>query len=225
MEMKLRLFTYMALALATSLVSPSAQAASVGEIALYRGQDRPTRIEQGAKREGEVVWYTSHSVEDSAKVLQLFEKTYPSVKIKLTRLSSERVVQRYVTEFQANRPAADVVDTNFQMELVRRRNALQPYYTPSADRYDKRFRDPQGFWLTNRLVMSVLGYNTRLVPPSEAPKRYEELLNPKWRGKFSLEREETGWFLALMEHWGEEKGKSFFQALGAQSRRSEAAIL
>jgi iron(III) transport system substrate-binding protein len=65
--------------------------------------------------------------------------------------------------------------------------------------------------------MIVLGYNTRLVKPSEAPRRYEDLLNPRWSGSMSLEREQTEWFLALMEFWGEEKGRAFFQKLGAQN--------
>ena len=193
-------------------------AASVAEIALYKGKDRQSKIEEGAKREGEVEWYTSLTSEDSSQVAQLFEKRYPFVKIKLTRLTSERALQRYLTEFQANRFIADVIDTNdFQMELPRRKGTLQPFYTPSVEKYDKRFVQRQGFWVASRLTMIVSAFNTRMVPPAEAPRKYEDLLNPKWKGKMSLEREQTEWFISLMEQWGEEKGKAFFQKLGAQN--------
>jgi len=194
------------------------QAASVADIALYKGKDRQSRIEEGAKKEGEVVWYTSLTVEDSSQVAQLFEKRYPFVKVKLTRLTSERALQRYLAEFQANRFSADIIDTNdFQMELPRRKGTLQAYYTPSVEKYDKRFLQPQGFWVASRLTMIVCGHNTRMVPPGEAPKKYEDLLNPKWKGRMSLEREQTEWFISLMEHWGDEKGKVFFQKLGGQN--------
>jgi iron(III) transport system substrate-binding protein len=160
------------------------QAASVADIAVYKNKDRQSKIEEGAKKEGEIVWYTSLAVEDSSQVLQLFEKRYPFIKIKLTRLTSERVLQRYLTEFQANRFIADIIDTNdFQMEMPRRKGTLQTFYTPSVEKYDKRFLQPQGFWVASRLTMIVSGYNTRTVSRNEAPRKYEDLLDPKWKGK------------------------------------------
>jgi iron(III) transport system substrate-binding protein len=210
--------TWMIVAIAVILPAHSIQAASAAQIALDKSKDRQSRIEEGAKKEGEIVWYTSLAVEDSSQVLQLFEKRYPFIKIKLTRLTSERVLQRYLTEFQANRFIADIIDTNdFQMELPRRKGTLQAFYTPSVEKYDKRFLQPQGFWIASRLTMIVSAYNTRIVPRNEAPRKYEDLLEPKWKGKMSLEREQTEWFISLMEHWGEEKGKAFFQKLGGQN--------
>ena len=204
--------------IAVPVLSSWLQAASVAEISLYKGKDRQSKIEAGARKEGEVEWYTSLSTEDSSQVAQLFEKRYPFVKIKLTRLTSERALQRYLTEFQANRFIADIIDTNdFQMELPRRKGTLQAFYTPSVEKYDKRFLQSQGFWVASRLTMIVSAFNTRMVPPAEAPRKYEDLLNPKWKGKMSLEREQTEWFISLMEHWGEEKGKVFFQKLGGQN--------
>lgn len=217
METKMRRTLCMCLVAATILGCRLALAAAIEEIALYRGKDRQARIEQGAKREGEVVWYTSFTAEDATRFIGMFEQRYPFVKVKLIRLTSERVLQRYLTEFQGNRFLADIIDTNdFQMEFPRRKGTLQPYYTPSVERFDKRFLQPQGYWVASRLTMIVHGYNTRMVQPGDIPKKYEDLLDAKWRGKMSLEREQTEWFMALMEHWGEEKGKAFFQKLGAQ---------
>lgn len=195
-----------------------AQGASLGEITLYRGADRQTKLEAGAKQEKEVVWYTSMSQNDSSQMAQLFEKRHPSLRVKLVRLTSERLLQRYATEYQAGQFFADLVDTNdSETEFMRRKGMLQPFHTPSTDRYDKRFIHPQGYWVASRITMIVLGYNTRLVKPAEAPKRYEDLLDPKWRGKMALEQDQTEWFMTLMEHWGEEKGRAFFQRLRGQN--------
>jgi iron(III) transport system substrate-binding protein len=195
----------------------TAPAAGVAEVALYRGADRQAKLEQGAKSEGEVVWYTSMSAGDSTRVVDLFEKRYPAIKPKLVRLTTERALQRYMAEYQAGKTVADIVDIDEpQMEFLRRKSTLQPFHTPMTEKFDKRFLQPQGFWVASRVTMIVLGYNTRLVRPAEAPRRYEELLDPKWKGKMSLEREQVEWFLTLMELWGEEKGKSFFQKLGTQ---------
>jgi iron(III) transport system substrate-binding protein len=197
-----------------------ATGANIADIALYHGSDRQSKLEEGVKREGEFVWYTSVAMNDSQRVLQLFERRYPFIRTKLIRFASERLIQRYQSEFQANRSVADVIDTdNFAIEFLRRKKMLQSYYTPLAEKLDKRFVQPQGYWVENRLIMIVVGYNTRLVKSAERPKRYEDLLDPKWKDNIALEQEQTEWFLALMEHWGEEKGKAFFKKLATQNAK------
>ena len=200
------------------LVATPAQAASAPEIAVYRGADRQARLEKAAKAEGEFVWYTSVNAEDIQRVVELFEKRYPYIKAKAVRLTSARIVQRFTAETQASTFLADILDTNdARIEFFRRKGMLQPYYTPMAEKFDKRFIQTQGYWVANRVTMIVLGYNTRLVKAAEAPRRYEDLLDPKWKDQLALEREDTHWFMTLMEHWGEQKGKAFFQRLRAQN--------
>jgi iron(III) transport system substrate-binding protein len=192
--------------------------ASVAEVALYRGADRQARLEKAAKAEGEFVWYTSVNAEDIQRIVELFEQRYPFMKAKAVRLTSARIVQRYLAESQASAFLADILDTNdSRIEFLRRKGMIQPYYTPLAEKFDKRFVQPQGYWVANRVTMLVLGYNTRLVKPAEAPQRYEDLLDPKWQARISLEREDADWFMALMEYWGEQKGKAFFQRLRSQN--------
>jgi iron(III) transport system substrate-binding protein len=195
-----------------------ARAAGQPDGALYQGADRQARLEAAAKLEGEFTWYTTLSAETNGQILAAFQKQYPFLKPKLVRLTSDRLVQRYATEFQAKSFIADVLDTNdSSIEFLRRKGMLQPYSTPMAQKLDKRFLHPQGFWISNRVTMTSLGYNTRLVKPAEVPKRYEDLLDVKWKDKIAMAREDAPWFMALMEYWGEEKGKAFFQKLRAQN--------
>ena len=206
------------LGILSALSYDPAHAASVADIALYREADRQAKLERAAKAEGEFIWYTSVNAEDIQRVVELFQKRYPFIKTKAVRLTSARMVQRYTAEFQAGTFLADILDTNdTRIEFLRRKGMLQAYYTPMAESFDKRFIQPQGFWVANRITMIVLGYNTRLVKPPEAPQRYEDLIDPKWRDKIALEREDSHWFMTLMGHWGEEKGKAFFQRLRAQN--------
>ncbi len=203
---------------ALGLFANLARAASTPDSAVYRGPDRQAKLEKAAKTEGEFVWYTSVNAEDIQRIVQLFEKRYPFIKAKAVRLNSSRIVQRYTSEFQAGTHLADILDTSdSRIEYFRRKGMLQPYYTPMAEKFDKRFLQSQGYWVANRVTMLVLGYNTRLVKAAEAPRRYEDLLDPKWKDQMSLEREDSPWFMTLMEHWGEQKGKAFFQRLRSQN--------
>ena len=206
------------LAMGFGLLAQPAQDARAAEIAVYRGADRQARLEKAARAEGEFVWYTSVNAEDIQRIVEVFEKRYPFIKPKPVRLTSARIVQRYTAESQAASYLADILDTNdSHIEFFRRKGMIQPYYTPLADKFDKRFIQPQGYWVANRVTMLVLGYNTRLIKAADAPRRYEDLLDPKWKDQLALEREDSPWFMTLMEHWGEQKGKAFFQRLRAQN--------
>jgi iron(III) transport system substrate-binding protein len=44
-------------------------------------------------------------------------------------------------------------------------------------------KDPDGFFAANRATLSVIGYNTKLIQPGDAPKSYADLLDPKWKSK------------------------------------------
>jgi len=218
MYMKLLSWTLSVIGVCFGVFLNLANAASVGEVALYQGADRQAKLEKGAKEEGEVGWYTSVSAPDSKLIIDAFEMRYPFLKVKLVRTNSATMVQRYTMETQAKKYVADILDTNdTRIEFLRRKGTLQPYRTPAAEKYDKRFLQPQGYWVANRATMLVLGYNTRLVKPAEAPRRYEDLLDEKWKEKIALEREDSQWFMALMQYWGDEKGKAFFQKLKAQN--------
>jgi iron(III) transport system substrate-binding protein len=195
-------------------------AAEVAPIALYRGADRQAKLEKAAQTEGSVVWYTSIALGESSRYVDLFQKRYPSIKVNLVRSNSSRMAQRYSAEYQAGTFLADILDTgDTTIEFFRRKGMLQAYYSPLAEKFDRRFVQNQNFWIANRATMTVLGYNTRLVKPAEAPTRYEDVLDPKWKDKISLEREDSQWFMALLEHWGEPKAKAFFHRLRGQNPR------
>jgi len=195
-------------------ITPAA-AATISEIAQYKGADRQEKLERGAQEEKELNFYTSINTNTSMPILQAFEKQYPFIKTKLTRMDSERVVNRFTTEYAAKRAVADVIDVgNFELEYLRRKGMLQSFYTPVAANFDKRLVQPDGFWVATRYSFIVLGYNTKLVKAQEAPKAYDDLIDPLWNGKITIERNYVDWFMTLMKHWGPEKGGNFFRRLG-----------
>ena len=123
--MKQRIGMLVFLAICSSLPGKVTRAASVADIALYRGADRQARLENGAKGEGQVTWYTSISLPDSQKIIELFEKRYPFVKVNLVRSNSATMVQRHTSELQAKRFTADILDTNdTRIEFLRRKATL-----------------------------------------------------------------------------------------------------
>src|SRR4026208_224378 len=97
------------------LLSPwcSGSAATVEEVvkkaSALTGAERKTFLEQGAKKEGEIVFYTSLSLTDYPKILPHFEKSYPFIKTNTYRATPSGLATRVDTEARVNRFAADVI--------------------------------------------------------------------------------------------------------------------
>ena len=182
-------------------------------IYLYKGADRDARLLEGAKKEGQVAIYTSLNTKDSGPITEAFEKKF-GVKTLLWRSSSEKVLQRAVTEARAGRHACDVLETNGpEMEAMQREKLMTEFYSP-------HFKDlPPGAFMKHRQYVAdrfnffTIGYNTNLVKPDEVPNSYLDLLHPRFVGKIGIEASDTDWFAAIVKHMGEEKGLAFFKKL------------
>ncbi len=175
--------------------------------------DRQQRILAGARREGMVVIYTSLNTQDSVPLTNAFEKRY-GVNTELWRSSSEKVLQRAVTEARAGRFACDVLETNGpEMEALFRERLLDEFRSPHFGDLPPAAFPPHRHYVADRFNFFTIGYNTRLVKPAEVPNSYEDLLHPRFAGKIGLEAGDVDWFGAMVKHMGEERGGSFFRKL------------
>lgn len=180
-------------------------------------QTREQLIE-GAKKEGKVVWYGSLSLEDVKRLADAFEKKYPFIKVEPFRASGEKLANKILTETRAGRYLYDVVATGaFEIWPLYKRNLLGKYISPESKPYGAQFKDPEGSWVDLYDNYYVVGYNTSMVKKNDAPKSWEDLLNPMWKGKFAMDNEDYEWYMALLAFMGEEKGKSYMRRLAAQN--------
>lgn len=186
------------------------------DIYMYKGADREKRLLEGARKEGTVALYTSLNLKDSVPITKAFEKKYPGVKVSMWRASSEKVIQRALTEARAGRFTPDVFETNGpEMEILYREKLLDPYHSPAFKDLPPEAIPKHGHWVADRFNFFVLGYNTNLVKPSEVPNSYADLLNPRWDGKVGLEASDVDWFGSVVKAMGEEKGIAYFRKLAA----------
>ena len=119
---------------ATNVLAASA-AMSVSQLMLYQGADRETILVQGAKREGQVVFYNSHTWFKA--VAQEFEKKYPFIKVAEWRAEGADVMKRAVEESQAGRFLADVVEsTAGNIVGIHYNGLLQEHRSPELRFFD-----------------------------------------------------------------------------------------
>jgi iron(III) transport system substrate-binding protein len=179
-----------------------------------QSDDRAKLIE-GARKEGKLVWYTSTNVTESKPLLDDFEKQYPFIKGEIFRASGEVVLNRIVGETRANKWNFDVVTVG-EFDVLMGAKLVAPYRSPESKNFLPDFINPNGYWSAIYVNYRAIGYNPKLVAEKDAPKQWEDLLDPKWKGKISLEEEEYVWYGALVKYWGKAKTQKFMRALAKQ---------
>ena len=189
-------------------VKPSATAA---DVANYTGADRMQKLIAGAKKEGSVSIYTSLQTTDIGKLASAFEKKY-GVKVVSYRAGSEDIVQRSIQEARANRNTVDVLETNGpELESMHRENILQAVKSPYLSDLIAPAILPHGEWVGTRLNVFVQAYNTNKVKKAELPKTWEDLTNPRWKGKIGIEQEDSDWLAGVSADIGEAHAQKVFK--------------
>lgn len=198
----------------------SGHAQTMADLAQYSGPDRTQRLIDGAKKEGAVTLYSSAVVADSNAIIEAFTKKY-GVPVRLWRGSSEDILRRAVTEARGNRYDADVAETaGTEMEGLDREKLLVEVASPVFSQLVPQAVVPHRGWVTDRLSIFTAAYNTTVIHPADAPKSYEDLVDPKWKGKLGLEADDANWFMAIAQHMGEAKAVALFRKIVATNGMS-----
>src|SRR5215813_828746 len=202
------LLAWLSLAAATSAwVQPR----TLAEIAAYQGADRMERLIEGARKEGPLTLYTSRVAEDTTPVTDAFTRKY-GVDIQVWRASNRAVLQRVVQERRAGRCAADVVSSGTPaLEPLHREQLLQAVKSPTEQELMPQALRPHGEWVGISINIISAAYNTNLVRPGEVPKSYDDLKDPRWKGRLAIEADDVDWFAAVVAKLGEAAGLQLFR--------------
>jgi ABC-type Fe3+ transport system substrate-binding protein len=176
---------------------------------------------EAARREGQVLWYTTLIVNQAIRPLKVaFERKYPGVTLNYVRADGNPTATRLLTEAAAGRTQADVFDGISNMRALKQAGIVAPFMPPAADRYAADMKDRDGYWIALLLYVFAPGINTRLVPVAQAPKTYDDLLAPRWRGKMAWNPGSVAGALGFVGNIllsrGEAGGMAYLRALSQQ---------
>jgi iron(III) transport system substrate-binding protein len=165
---------------------------------LPAGQQRAEAIKQ-AKQEGTLSLYTSLTEELVKPVKDAFEQQ-TGVKTQVFRAASETVLQRILQEASARRVGNDVVETNFgEMGALAQQGVLADYRGAAYASVPQtaRFKG----WLADRLNIMLPAWNTQLIKPGQEPKSWEDLADPRFKGKLTMELSDSDWYENVTKYW------------------------
>jgi iron(III) transport system substrate-binding protein len=156
-------------------------------------------------------------LDDMAALTSAFEAKY-GVKAKVWRSGSEKILQRGLLEAKANRFEVDVFETNSpETEVLSREKVLIAGNSPFLNELIPQAIPSHKEWIATRLNIFTCAYNTKLVKKEELPKTYQDLLDPKWKGKLSVEADDSDWLAETVMKMGEEKGLALFREIARKN--------
>lgn len=170
-----------------------------------------------AKKEGSAVLYTSLNIEDSQPLVDAFYAKYPGIRVEVNRQGSSTLVTKILTERRVGkRDNADLVLTgadSLDLMLMETPTIFQKYSSP------ERQPEERGLYTGVYFTIQTIAYNSRVVTGADVPKRYNDLLRDRWKGKAAVNLNNYGWIYAMLDFFGAEKGMDFLRKFAGQIPR------
>ena len=216
-----RVFRAIVCATFAAALSVSAAPARAQEILTSNAANREQLLLEGARKEGQVVLYSAAIVNQALRpIAEAFMKKYPFIKLTFWRGDTEEIVAKVSAEVRAKNVVADLVEGTGVGELAVEAGLTVPFRTPATDALPEMYRDPRGNWVSTRVSYFGIAYNTKLVPADQAPKSYDDLLDPRWKGKLAWRigtSSGTPLFItSIRMSRGEDKARAYLEKLAQQ---------
>ena len=221
----MRLMSVLALAATIALGGTgSGHALTQEEIAKLSGPDRGKVLLEGARKEGEVSFYTTLIIDQVVRPIhQAFVAKYPDIKLNFIRNDSSQMIQKVLAESRAKSIRVDVIVAN-AVTAMKNTNLAHPFMTPYHADYPAAYVDPELAWVSFYNLWEGIAWNTNMVRDQDAPKTWEALLDPKWKGKMvwtsSVATGAERLITDLRKLWGEQKALDYIQKLKANDIRT-----
>ena len=182
-----------------------------------KDEDRVAKLVEGAKKEGQLVYYSSMDITNVQQIVRAFQEKYPFIKVDIVRTGSEGILTRVLAEANAKKLKADVIQSSTpHIHTYRTRNLMLKYLSPEAAAFPESAIDPDGYWVSFYDNVYAVAYNTKLVAPRDVPKSLEDLLLPRWKGKMALDSKDARWYGTIDQVWGSKKTLDYMTKLARQ---------
>lgn len=210
-----RIFTaLMAVCAFASIAQGASIEALFAEINKLPPSERQKRLEDGARREGALLYYSISAAELAGAYTKGFMNRYPFIKADFYRGSGNQLVVRTMMEHRLGKLDADVISVGTENVMaLKRAGVWARYRSPEAQFYPPEQLDKESQFHADSLGLATIAYNTQLVKKDEAPKGYDDLLDPKWKGSLTMDLEPERSLIVWLTAWGEPKTREFVQKL------------
>ena len=148
-----------------------------------------------AEQEGQLVFYCHENEAGTAGIMQGFNKDFPKIKTSYVRAQTGALYSKILAERQAGRFDVDVIQLSDLAPAFdfQKKGGYEHYVSPESGAYKKdNLSQPNGYFFWTGVDPAGIAYNVEKVTASEAPKGWEDILDPRWKGKISCKISASG---------------------------------
>ncbi len=204
---------------APAAAAPTAAApgAATAKPAVMKPEEARAQLYELAKKEGQVMAYSTGTSAEMESYRKVFTKTYPGVQLNEYMGTGEQIAEKMLTEFRAGKVTADFVLIPLeQWAVVLKAGVVEKWDPPERPNFPPDAPDPDGFYINEQAVIHVISYNTQIISAADAPKSYADLLKPVFKGKLGIEQAAYSWLAQRSQIWGKDKAAEYAKNLAAQ---------
>jgi iron(III) transport system substrate-binding protein len=174
-----------------------------------------------ATREGQVLWYTTLIVDQIVRpLISAFRANFPGIEVRFVRIDSGQQVTRLINENRVGRVQADIWSVIDGVAPLIQNGVAAQFDIASAMGLPPTLVDAQRHWIATNLATRSLAYNTDLVPAAQAPRGYQDILDPRWKRALVWNPNAMtgawGFIATVLRYKGEEEGLSYLRNLAKQ---------
>jgi len=178
--------------------------------------ERQKKLIEGAKQEGEMLWYTNSGIENATRYIQAFRKNYPFINAQVWRAKTRQVTQRAISEANAGKHLVDVIKPSTDLlPPMLDKNLLGKYETPGRGIYPAHAKSP--YYTSINYAFRVFSFNPRKINRKDAPKSWDDLLQPRWKNEILFDESSLEEVMAMLGAWGKEKTVNYLTKLSQQN--------
>jgi len=209
MSISTKFFQTGAFALFSFLLASSAWAQSESMDELYK---------KALKEGGTLNFYGTLAQINAEKILPVFEKSFPGIRINHVDATSDKLVARVIAEARGGKTIADVLQVNLSDAIqVHDQKLLLELVIPEAREYPEGMKG--SFWVSSDLDIYIAGWNTNLVKKDEEPKQFDDFADPKWKNRLIAEPRDVDILIGLAKYKfkSDEKAISLMKTIAANN--------
>lgn len=183
-----------------------------------RGETLEEIHKKALKEGGTLNFYGTLAQVNAEKILPVFEKTFPGIKINHVDATSDKLVARAVTEARGGKTLGDVLQIPLEnVTQAHDQGLLLDTTLPEAAEYPAGLKG--SFWTSSDLQYFIAAWNTNLVKKDEEPKSYDDFLHPRWKGRLIAEPRDLEMLLAFAKYKfkSDEKAIDYWKKIAAQN--------
>ena len=171
----------------------------LGSVVPVHSQTMEELHQRALKEGGTVNFYGTLAQITAAKILAVFEKRFPGMRVNQIDATPDKLAARAIAEARGGKVLGDVFQTQLENVVqLYEQGLLLEKLPPEADAYPASFKGP--YWMATEFDYIIGAWNTNLVKKEETPKEFDDFADSRWKGRLVAEPRDVELLVGLAKY-------------------------